>query len=68
VSLAGMEDLDPNSVEFIKEAATRALSNSELGHIAIDDSSDAARFTGSLNEGNWNFGEYRGVQTVSMRP
>ncbi|MEB3826149.1 DUF4114 domain-containing protein, partial [Phormidium sp. CCY1219] len=26
------------------------------------------RFTGSLNEGNWNFGEYRGVQTVSMRP
>ncbi|MEB3830603.1 DUF4114 domain-containing protein, partial [Phormidium sp. CCY1219] len=68
VSMAGMEELDPKSVEFIREAATRAASNSELGHTVISDSTDAARFTGNLGERDWNFGEYQGVKTVSMRP
>ncbi|MCT7964089.1 S8 family serine peptidase [Laspinema sp. D1] len=68
VSLSGMEGLDPNSVEFIREAATRAASDSELGHIVIDDRNQGAKFTGRLGEGNFNFGTYEGVKTVTMRP
>ncbi|WP_254564651.1 S8 family serine peptidase [Oscillatoria sp. HE19RPO] len=68
VSLSGMEGLDPNSVEFIQEAATRAASNTELGHLVINDISESAKFTGRLGEGNWNFGTYEGVKTFLMSP
>ncbi len=68
VSLSGMEGLDPNSVEFIQEAANRATSNTELGHIVIDDISEGAKFTGRLGEGNYNFGTYESVKTFTMRP
>ncbi|MCT7991027.1 DUF4114 domain-containing protein [Laspinema olomoucense] len=68
VSLSGMEGLDPNSVEFIREAATRAASNTELGYVVIDDRNTGAKFTGRLGEGNYNFGTYEGVKTFIMRP
>ncbi|NJO19205.1 MAG: hypothetical protein HC838_02820 [Spirulinaceae cyanobacterium RM2_2_10] len=36
-SLDGLEDLEPGSEAFIQAAANRALSNSELGHLVIQD-------------------------------
>ncbi len=65
-SLEGMEQFEPGSQAFIQEAARRALSNSEFGHVAIADSTEGARF--SPGETNLNPGEYRGVKTFLMRP
>ncbi|ELS31399.1 MULTISPECIES: SBBP repeat-containing protein [Pseudanabaena] len=61
-SLTGMESLDPNSTEFIHEAATRALSNSNLGHILIDDITNGAHFASGDNSG-----QYLGEQTFTMQ-
>ncbi|MEI6430048.1 MAG: DUF4114 domain-containing protein [Pseudanabaena sp. ELA607] len=60
-SLRGMESLDPNSTEFIREAAARALSNSNLGHIVIDDIANGAHFASSTNGG-----QYLGAQSFAM--
>jgi hypothetical protein len=68
ISLKGMEKFVPGSTEFIKEATSRALSNSEKGHIVIDDLSEGARFSGNLPEGNYNEGAYLGVKTFAMTP
>lgn len=69
-SLDGMEQYQPGSTEFITEAASRALSNSNLGHLVISDATEAARFNGLMSGElqNWNSGEYQGVNTFSMRP
>jgi hypothetical protein len=68
-SLAGMKQYTPGSVEFVREAAKRALSNSEEGRILIRDHQDKARFTGNLNwENNYNAGTYQDLETVEMRP
>jgi len=68
-SLDGMEQFEPGSEAFIQEAARRALSDSELGHVIIRDRLEAAKFSGSLGEStNWNMGEYLGVKTFTMRP
>jgi hypothetical protein len=48
VSLQGMEGFEPGSQSFIREAAIRALSNSNLGHIVINDQTLGARFSGVL--------------------
>ncbi|PPT07918.1 subtilisin-type proteinase [Geitlerinema sp. FC II] len=68
-SLAGLDKLEFETVEdFIAEAANRASSNSELGHIVISDPSEGARFNGSLEGGeDWNSGSYKGVKTVNMK-
>jgi hypothetical protein len=68
ISLKGMDKFVPGSTEFIKEATSRALSNSEKGHIVIDDLSEGARFAGNLPEGNYNEGAYLGVKTFAMTP
>jgi Domain of unknown function (DUF4114)/Subtilase family len=68
ISLKGMDKFVPGSTEFIKEATLRALSNSEKGHIVIDDLSEGARFSGNLPEGNYNEGAYLGVKTFAMTP
>jgi len=68
VSLKGMEKFVPGSAEFIKEVASRALSNSVKGHVVINDLSEGARFTGNLPEGNYNEGTYLGVKTFVMTP
>ncbi|NJK70343.1 MAG: DUF4114 domain-containing protein, partial [Microcoleus sp. SU_5_3] len=68
VSLKGIEKFVPGSPEFIKEVASRALSNSTKGHVVINDLSEGARFTGNLPEGNYNEGSYLGVKTFAMTP
>lgn len=66
-SLEGMEDLAPGSEAFIQEAASRSLSDSELGHIVIADKTDGARFSGSLGEADQNRGDYAGAKTFEMK-
>ncbi|MDJ0634617.1 MAG: cellulase family glycosylhydrolase [Xenococcaceae cyanobacterium MO_188.B29] len=66
-SLEGMETYTPGSIEFIQEAATRALANSEQGHIVLQDSTEGARFSGLLPwENDFNAGEYLGQKTFNM--
>ncbi len=68
VSLKGMETFLPGSEQFIKEVASRALSNSVKGHVVINDLSEGAKFTGNLPEGNYNEGSYLGVKSFTMTP
>lgn len=68
-SLDGLEQFNPSSSAFTQEVVRRVLSNSLLGHLVIDDQTEAARFTDSFSwEGNFNAGEYLGLKTVTMRP
>ncbi|BAY27663.1 hypothetical protein NIES2100_74880 [Calothrix sp. NIES-2100] len=68
-SLAGMENYQAGSEAFIQEAAQRALSNSKLGYVLSDDSSEGARFTEKMPwEDNFNSGNYRGMTTFEMNP
>jgi hypothetical protein len=69
-SLSGMDRWLQSAPEFFaREAALRALSSSDLGHIVISDQTEGARFSGSLPyEGNFNSGSYVGAKTFSMRP
>ncbi|MEG3966134.1 DUF4114 domain-containing protein, partial [Microcoleus sp. T2B6] len=68
ISLKGMDKFSPGSEEFLKEAASRALSNSANGHVVINDLSEGAKFTGNLLEGNYNDGVYLGLKTFAMTP
>ncbi|MEM9539822.1 MAG: S8 family serine peptidase [Cyanobacteria bacterium P01_E01_bin.42] len=66
-SVEGMEDLEIGSQEFIRIAAERALSDSELGHVVIQDVTEGAKFSNaSYWEGDFNSGDYQGVKTVTM--
>jgi hypothetical protein len=56
-SLKGMESLQPGSVEFIQEAARRALTSSTEGYIVINDATDAGNFN---LEADTNQGQYQG--------
>lgn len=67
-STKGMEHLQPGTPAFIQEAANRALSNSELGHVMISDALEGARFDGNLGEKSLNAGTYQGAKTISMTP
>ncbi len=68
-SLAGMESLTPGSPEYIKEAARRALSGTELGHIVVRDRVEGARSSGAMTwEANFARGSYLGEKTVLMKP
>ena len=69
-SLTGMDRWLQSAPNFFaREAALRALSNSDLGHIVISDQTEGARFSGSLPyEGDFNAGSYLGAKTFSMRP
>lgn len=68
-SLAGMEAFTPGTPEFIAEASRRVLSNSTLGNLVIRDSTEGAKFTGSMpGEWEWGSGEYQGVKTFNMTP
>lgn len=66
-SLEGMDEFELGSPEFIQEAARRALSNTELGHVVISDATEGARFTGELGEPDFGTGDYQGARTVTMR-
>ncbi|MGP1386890.1 MAG: DUF4114 domain-containing protein [Thainema sp.] len=70
-SVEGMDTLVPGSTAFNQEAAYRARSNSELGHIVINDRKEGARFSGILNNNDpvdRNGGEYLGPKTFQMEP
>ena len=68
-SLEGMEDFEPGSTAFIKEAAKRASSNSEDGHVLVQDETEGAKFTAELPwERDFNTGEYQGVKTLNLTP
>jgi lysozyme family protein len=67
-SLEGMEELDLSIEEFVKEAANRALSDSEFGHLVISDANEGAKFSGELGEKDFNQGEYLGIKTFDMHP
>ncbi|PPT05539.1 hypothetical protein CKA32_006864 [Geitlerinema sp. FC II] len=67
-SLEGLEEFETGSPEWIEEVARRSASNSSLGHIVIDDRTDAARLDAVFD---WesdvdNNGTYTGRQTFSM--
>lgn len=67
--LEGMETFEPGSDAFIEEAARRAMSNSELGHILKSDRQHAARFSDKPDwENDFNKGEVGGIKTVQMNP
>ncbi|WP_293342301.1 DUF4114 domain-containing protein [Microcoleus sp. CAWBG58] len=68
INLSGMEQYPPNSDAFKQEAIKRALSNSELGYVAISDRLEGARFSGEFGEPNINIGSYQGVKTFAMTP
>lgn len=68
-SLTGMDIYTPKSVNFIKEAVRRALSNSEEGYVVISDKTEGARFSGLLGESSeWNKGPYRNAKELHMIP
>ena len=68
-SLAGMEDYEAGSTAFIKEAARRALTNSEEGHVLIQDETEGAKFSADLPwERDFNTGTYQGVKTFNLTP
>lgn len=68
-SLEGLDAWTLGSPGFIQEAARRALSNSDLGHIVINDQVEGAAFSAELPwEGNFNQGNYVGPKTMIMRP
>lgn len=66
-SLEGMDKFVPGSPEFIKEAASRALSNSNSGYVVISDTKEGAKLPSYLPEGDFNSGEYKGVKTFTMQ-
>ncbi|MCL1473814.1 DUF4114 domain-containing protein, partial [Argonema antarcticum] len=66
-SLDGMDQFVPGSEEFIKEAANRSQSNSNLGYVVISDPNEAAKFNVGLANAD-NDGEYKGVKTFAMTP
>lgn len=67
-NMEGMDKFVPGSTEFIHEAASRALSDSNLGHIVMSDATQGARFSGLMGGElqDWNAGEYQGVKTFAM--
>ena len=69
-SLQGMEQFTPGSEAFIKEAARRALTTSQLGYVVISDPTEGAKFSGILpgESGDFNAGTYKGIKTFNMRP
>lgn len=67
-NLKGMEAYQPGSIAFIQEAARRALTNSNQGHVLIKDSTDKALFGTQLPwEKDFNQGEYKGVGSFTMK-
>jgi hypothetical protein len=68
VSLKGMEKFVLGSEAFIKEAASRALSNSTNGYITISDDLEGAYYTNPNSSENFNSGQYLGTKTFAMTP
>jgi hypothetical protein len=68
-NLAGMETYTPGSQAFIKEAARRALSNSNSGYVLIKDQTEGAKFSYKVPwENNFGAGTYAGVKSFQFNP
>ena len=67
-SLEGMEGLAAGSVDFIREAARRALTNSPEGYVVIDDATEKAALSGELGEIDLNSGITLGSKTFNFAP
>jgi hypothetical protein len=68
-NLAGLETYTPGSQAFIKEAARRALSNSNSGYVLIKDQSEGAKFSYKVPwENNFGAGAYSGVKSFQFNP
>ncbi|MFG6094985.1 DUF4114 domain-containing protein [Leptothoe sp. ISB3NOV94-8A] len=66
-NLSGMENYALDSEEFLQEAAQRAISNSNLGYVVVQDKKHSARFQGKLDwEADFNDGVHVGEQTFTM--
>jgi hypothetical protein len=65
-SLEGLEKFETGSEAFIKEVASRSLSNSVKGHVVINDITEGARFSGNLPDGNFNEGVHLGVKSFAV--
>ncbi|MEB3338602.1 MAG: DUF4114 domain-containing protein [Leptolyngbyaceae bacterium] len=66
-SLKGMEKFQLGSTAFVQEAARRALSESNLGHVVISDRTEGAKFSYKVDwEATFNLGEYKGIKTLAM--
>jgi subtilisin family serine protease/subtilisin-like proprotein convertase family protein len=62
-----LETYELGSADFIAEVARRVTSNSVLGHLIWDDTTEAARFSGEVGgEQDFNAGSYAGVKTFQM--
>lgn len=76
VSLEGINPEDINTEEFTAEVVRRVQSNSNQGHIIIDDKIEGAKFSypleweEALPEGkdHFNEGDYSGQKTFTMTP
>ena len=69
-SLTGMDVFEPGSIDFLKEATNRALSNSEQGRVLISDRSEGAYFSDTLaweRDFNADAQDYRGVRSFEMQ-
>jgi|GEM_PF-1334327 len=68
-SLDGMDAYQPSTLEFIQEAATRAISNSTDGHVLLDDANEGARLNTTVDwEPEFNSGIYEGEKTFELTP
>lgn len=65
-SLSGMDNLARDAAEFRQEAATRAISNSSLGYLAVADDTQGARLNGELEAFNYNSGDYNGNPSLVL--
>ena len=65
-SLKGLENFETGSEAFIKEVASRSLSNSVEGHVVINDITEGAKFSGNLPDGNFNQGVHLGVKSFAV--
>ncbi|WP_103670722.1 DUF4114 domain-containing protein [Pseudanabaena sp. BC1403] len=70
-SLDGMENFKAGSTAFVQEAARRALTESNLGHVITKDRADATKFSDTVaweEDFNSGTGSYKGAQTFDMSP
>ena len=68
-SLDGMEVYEPGSESFIREAARRALTDSEEGRVILQDDLEGAKFSTDLPwERDFNTGQYQGAKTIELTP
>lgn len=68
-STKGMEKMVVGSPEFVKEAMKRVVSNSVMGYVTIDATTQGAKYSGTTPwEGNFNTRAYTGSHSFSMTP